>query len=345
MPQDRLLERPKLAARLDAELDDEPLAAVAVARKRVGLSTVAVERQHQLPQRLLVERVGRDRALQIGDQLVVAAESKGHVDALRPGGAPLIVQPRCRKASVPLEHDVAERITAPQVERLVEGPKRLLALVGGDRGARGTKELGEACGVQLAGVALDRVPGRAGDDHRRATKHASQPQYVLVHHVPGARGRRLPPDRVDQRVHRHDLADPEEQDAEQRPLAAARQIHTATVDQRLEPPEDPKGDLRQGTHQDRTPATGLPARDAAPMERGWSAGGAPQRHCPAHAQTRRHRRDGSRRGRTSRYPRARGVGQLGNRVLPRSHAHLRRGAALRPCASNGHASRRALGGS
>ena len=39
---------------------DERLPAVAVARKRVGLSTVAVEGEHQLPEHLLVERLGRD---------------------------------------------------------------------------------------------------------------------------------------------------------------------------------------------------------------------------------------------------------------------------------------------
>ena len=64
VPQDRLLELPQLRAGLDSELVDEPLPAVAVARKRVGLSTVAVEGQHQLPQHVLVERLGRDGALE-----------------------------------------------------------------------------------------------------------------------------------------------------------------------------------------------------------------------------------------------------------------------------------------
>ena len=121
MPQDRLLEATQISAGLDPKLADEPLAAVAVARERVGLSTVAVEGQHQLPEHLLVERLGRDPALQIGDELVVAAESKGHVDALHPGGTALVVELRRRRASVPLERDVGQCITSPEAERLVEG--------------------------------------------------------------------------------------------------------------------------------------------------------------------------------------------------------------------------------
>ena len=290
---------------LDPELLDERLPAVAVARKRVGLSTVAVEGEHQLPQHLLVERLGRDPALQIGDQLVVASESKGHVDTLRPSGAPLVVQLRRRRASVPLQRDVGKRITSPEAERLVEGLQRLFEL-GGDRGARCAKELGEACGVRIAGVALDDVPGRAGDDYRRIAKHAPEPRHVLVHHVPGARGRLLTPDGVDERVDRHDLAELEKQDAEQSSLAATRQVHTATVDQRLERAKNPKGDLRQGMNRIAQRRQGF----QNVMERRWSADGAASPHHPAHARIHRHRRHGLRRGRTGRHGWGRGAGQL-----------------------------------
>ena len=139
--------------------------------------------------------------------------------------------------------------------------------------ARDAKKLGEARGVELAGVPLDRVPGRSSHDDRRIGERDAEPRHVLVHHVPRARGRRLAPDRVDQRVDRRDLADPEKQRAEQCPFAATRQVHTATVDQRLERPENPKSDLRQRARKDRTskPST-------LEMERRWSVGGA----APAH---------------------------------------------------------------
>jgi hypothetical protein len=80
-----------------------------------------------------------------------------------------------------------------------------------------------------------------------------------VHHVPCADGLGLTPDRIDQRVDRHRLADMQQQDTEQRSLAATRQVHTATVDQRLEPSENPEGDLRHGTTQDLIATTRLPA--------------------------------------------------------------------------------------
>jgi hypothetical protein len=65
VPQDRLLEPAQLGRGLDSELVDEPLPTVAVARERVGLSTVAVEGEHELPERVLVERFGRGATLQI----------------------------------------------------------------------------------------------------------------------------------------------------------------------------------------------------------------------------------------------------------------------------------------
>ena len=55
-----------------------------------------------------------------------------------------------------------------------------------------------------------------------------------MHQVARTRRRLLAPHRVDQRLDRRDLADLKEQRAEQCSFAAARQINTLTVDQRLE---------------------------------------------------------------------------------------------------------------
>ena len=102
--------------------------------------------------------------------------------------------------------------------------------------------LGEPARIQLTGFALDEVPGRAGRDHRGIAEGTSQPRDVLVHHVPGAHRRLLTPHRVDQRVDRNDFAYVQEQDAEQRSLAAARQVDTSVVDLSFETSENPEGD-------------------------------------------------------------------------------------------------------
>ena len=103
------------------------------------------------------------------------AEGERHVEALRPRGAALVVEPRRCRAGIRLERDVGQRVASPKAERLVECLQRLVELVCGDGGARGAEKLGEACRVQFAGVALDRVPRRAGDDDRCVAELAPQP--------------------------------------------------------------------------------------------------------------------------------------------------------------------------
>ena len=72
-------------------------------------------------------------------------------------------------------------------------------------------------------------------------------------HVAHADGRPLTPDRIDERVDRHDLTEVQDEDAEQRSLAGARQVDLSTVDKRLEPPKNPKSDLCHGRNKDLTP--------------------------------------------------------------------------------------------
>ena len=134
--EDRLFERPQLRAGLDPDLFDQPPAPLAVALESIGLTPGAVQRQHQLTPQLLVERLGRDGSLKVGNQLVVASEHERHVDALGPGGAPLVVEPRRSRACVPLECEIGQRVAAPQSERLVVCPQRLVQLLPGDSRAR-----------------------------------------------------------------------------------------------------------------------------------------------------------------------------------------------------------------
>jgi len=81
--------------------------------------------------------------------------------------------------------------------------------------------------------------------------------------VPGAHGRRVAPDGIDQLVDGNDLADAQQQDGEQRSLASTRQVHAATVDTYLELPEHPEADVVHGTNEDYTAATRLPERGSS----------------------------------------------------------------------------------
>ena len=125
MAENRLLQRSQLRAGLDPDLLDQRPTPLAVACERVGLPPVAVERQHQLTPQLLVERLRRDRPLQVGDQLVVASERERHLDALRLDGTALILEPRACRTRIPFQDEIAEHITPPEGERLVEAPQGL----------------------------------------------------------------------------------------------------------------------------------------------------------------------------------------------------------------------------
>ena len=57
LAQDRLLERAKVAAGLDADLVDQAATSGTVTLERLALPAVAVERQHQLTSGALVERL------------------------------------------------------------------------------------------------------------------------------------------------------------------------------------------------------------------------------------------------------------------------------------------------
>ena len=192
----------------------------------------------------------------------MAAERERHLEALRPSSAALVVEPRRRRTGVRLERHIRQRVTPPEAERQVETLQRPLELLSGNSRARGAEKLGEACRVQLASVPLDRVPRRTSGYQRRVAELAPKTRHILVHHVTRTRRRPLAPHRVDQRLDRHDLADLQQQGADHCSFAAARQVHTATVDQRLERPENPKGDPRRRTTHDLTAAPRLPAAAA-----------------------------------------------------------------------------------
>ena len=72
--QDPALELLELRAGVDAELFDEQLTGRPASGERVGLPSRAVERKRVLRARVLAVRLGRDQPLQLGHELVVAAE-------------------------------------------------------------------------------------------------------------------------------------------------------------------------------------------------------------------------------------------------------------------------------
>jgi len=130
---------------------------------------------------------------------------------------------------------------APQGERLVQQGERGLGRPGG---AGLTEQRGEALGVDGVGRHLQQVPGRpGGDDGRRRPEGLAQPDDVGLEGVAGLPRRGLPEHLVDEPVHRDDVAAPQHERGQQRPLARPRHLDGPAGDPDLERPQDAELDL------------------------------------------------------------------------------------------------------
>ena len=85
MSQDRLLEPLQGLAGLDSELVDENMPRALIGSECVGLSIGAVEREHVLRARPLVQRMLADDQLQLAEHVLVAAEREIAIDPIHQG--------------------------------------------------------------------------------------------------------------------------------------------------------------------------------------------------------------------------------------------------------------------
>ena len=122
--QDRSFELSQLASGLHACLIDEQRPPLAIALERVGLTSCAVEGEHELRARALTERRLLDSMLQLRDQLRVAAECERTVDETP-------VAPCLEDVTAPgLALDgAARRISGAVMEARGADPERLRATI------------------------------------------------------------------------------------------------------------------------------------------------------------------------------------------------------------------------
>ena len=222
LTEDRLLELAQLCPRLEPQLLVERAPSVAIGLERVSLPASAVEGEHELCARALVEGMLGDRRLQLGDELGVVAQLELGVDEIRLGGRAQLLQPRHLEPGEGLVSEVGERRAAPEPDGLAQLRRtdvRVLSPSVGD-------EPLEATEVRLLGRCFEHVAGLAGDDHVRAERLAELRDVVLKR-VLGRRRRLSGPELLDQLIGGNDLARPQQQQGEQRALLLARQRHRA----------------------------------------------------------------------------------------------------------------------
>ena len=157
------------------------------------------------PRQPLAQRVLGDERLELADELRVAAEREVGVDPLLERREAELLEPDDRGLRERLVGEVGERGAAPERERLAQRRRgRSASPAGAVRLALAEQAL-EAVQVELLGLELERVAGRARDEHAAPSDLAQARRRS-----PGAPGFALPadslaPELVDQAVGRDDL--------------------------------------------------------------------------------------------------------------------------------------------
>ena len=223
----------QLRAGVDAEFVGEQAGAPVVAGQGVGAAAAAVQRDHQVPDELLAERMFGDQCGQLVDELPVPAERQFVTDALLPQGQPQVVQPGRGGLDHPAA-DAGQRRSAPLGERGAQQVGRAGPVVAEAYGVPGGGHVALHPGqVELVGSDTQEVPAALGDQN----VHLRRPQPAQfrdpVTDLVAAGGRRPGvPHRLDQPLDRDDPVGLQQQHRQYLLLAraAARQPGPTCVD-------------------------------------------------------------------------------------------------------------------
>ena len=244
--QDRRVELAQLGARLDADLPDERRPRVAVRLERVGLAAAAVERQQQLRAQALAQRMLGDERLELRDQRPLAPERELGLDPLLPPDQVQLLEPLDVDARERLELEIRERPAAPQALAVPQHPGRASRVPLLERSPPLGQQPLEAVQVELAGLDVHEVAGRAREEDRVGAERLAQPRHVDLDGVARRRRRVLGPQLLDQAIAGDDPVGLQQQDRQQRALLRAAEREPVPVRADLERTEDAEVDASRG---------------------------------------------------------------------------------------------------
>ena len=228
LAEDRGLEVLELRSGFDPELFDEGRPGGPIRLQGVRLPFGAVERQHQLAARPLAERLLCNEGLELGHELVVAAEREIDVDALLEGALPKLLETQDLGLRERLVREVGERRAAPQLEGLPEDGRRRLLVLHRPSGARLGEKALEASDVHGDALHVERIAGLAGDERRGAEKLTELRHRVLERRHRGLRHVGTP-ELLDEPIDPDGLAGAQGEEREQRALPALGDLQQAVV--------------------------------------------------------------------------------------------------------------------
>src|SRR5262249_62344361 len=114
LTQDAQLELLECVSWVDAELFHERPASALEDVERVRLPIAAVQREHQLAAQTLAKRMFRDERLELGHQLVMAAELEVGIDAVLDRSQMELLQPGDLALCERLGRKVGQRLSPPE---------------------------------------------------------------------------------------------------------------------------------------------------------------------------------------------------------------------------------------
>ena len=239
---DGQLESAQRCAGLDPELLDQPIAQLPVRTERVGLTSAAVEGDHEVCPQLLTERIQAHRSLELADHgcMSAAGQLRGHTGFER--GEPHLLQPdrlRSRKRCA----DLREGSAPPQGQRL---------LIRGDGFAR---RPARSCGSPLSDQFLEAhmvdvdsgaqavaAPDRLDHRGRRSERGDVPARRRPAARCQGIDRKVLTPQVVDQPLAGHGLAEGQGEARHERSLGPP-QVAARPADVDLHRPQQPDGHL------------------------------------------------------------------------------------------------------
>ena len=113
MREDRALQIPQRRAWFETKVADQALTRLTVGGQRLGLTTNAIQSEHQLGGQLLAGGMRRHQGLQLTDQLRLPPELEVGFHARLQGGQPQLIQQRDVGLREGLERHLGQRRAAP----------------------------------------------------------------------------------------------------------------------------------------------------------------------------------------------------------------------------------------
>ena len=249
MREDLLLERLQLGGGLEAELRHERLTGIGVRLEGLGLAAGSVQREHQQCPEALTERMCTHERRQLTHELRVASAGEICVDPGLEHREALVLELARGRRRERLVREVGERRSTPELERGAQCPRGRIGRRGLELALALLRQALEALEIDLLGLDVERVPGRARDEQGVRLERLPEARHVLLQRRLGVGGRSVAPELVDEPIARERLSAVQDEQREDALLPRSAECEDALALEHLEWAENAEVErARQGAN-------------------------------------------------------------------------------------------------